>query len=207
MESTEILALDAMGVIYPIGDDLRDLLIPFVRERGCVVLEEEIADVYRKCSRGEVSSKELWQRLGLAEDPETLNHRLVQKYTIDPHVLSFLESCRQKGITVTCLSNDPSEWSKLRRERFGLHRYIQLWVISGDVGSRKPDTAIYHALASETGKEFGQIWFVDDRKVNLEAASRLGMKPVLFNSNPDCRDETGVRVVNGFQELAWLLEL
>lgn len=29
-----ILVLDAMGVIYTVGDDVRDLLCPFVHEHG-----------------------------------------------------------------------------------------------------------------------------------------------------------------------------
>ena len=29
----KILALDAMGVIYPVGDDVKDLLYPFILEK------------------------------------------------------------------------------------------------------------------------------------------------------------------------------
>jgi hypothetical protein len=36
-------ALDAMGVIFPVADDLRDLLIPCLRSKGSTAPDEAIS--------------------------------------------------------------------------------------------------------------------------------------------------------------------
>jgi hypothetical protein len=46
------LALDAMGVIYPAGDDVAELLCPFVREHGRVSDDNRIEALYREVNLG-----------------------------------------------------------------------------------------------------------------------------------------------------------
>ena len=38
------VALDAMGVIFPVADDLRELLIPFIRSKGSATPDEAIIE-------------------------------------------------------------------------------------------------------------------------------------------------------------------
>jgi len=52
----------------------------------------------------------------------------------------------QRGIAVACLTNDVSEWSALLRRRFELETRIRPWIVSGDVGARKPDPQIFAVL-------------------------------------------------------------
>jgi putative hydrolase of the HAD superfamily len=68
------------------------------------------------------------------------------------------------------------------RERFGLHRFIDGFVISGDVGARKPDAAIYKHLLSQMGTRAESVILVDDRPRNLDAAAALGFQTILFGS-------------------------
>ncbi|MEX2598935.1 MAG: HAD-IA family hydrolase [Dehalococcoidia bacterium] len=200
----QVLALDAMGVIYSTGDDLRSLLIPFVERSGCSLGEDEIAAIYRKCLVGAATTKDFWEHLGLGTDQEAFEQEFIQSYSLDPEAIPFLDECCKKGIVVACLTNDVSNWSRFRRERFGLHHYIQHWVVSGEVGCRKPDPLIYQALIDKVGAEFDQCWFVDDREPNVEAAARLGMRAVLFN-NSSAHSSSTYTTVNGFRELRLLL--
>ncbi|MCL1922605.1 MAG: hypothetical protein FWG15_01830 [Propionibacteriaceae bacterium] len=52
----KVLALDAMGVIYRHADDVEELLIPYLRDRGCVVPTAQIEELYHRCSLGQISS-------------------------------------------------------------------------------------------------------------------------------------------------------
>ena len=71
------VVLDAMGVIYQPADDVQDLLMPFVRSKGCRKSATSISRLYNAASRGTMTSAELWDRLGAPGDGETLDRELV----------------------------------------------------------------------------------------------------------------------------------
>lgn len=104
------------------------------------------------------------------------------------------------------LSNDIAEHSRYLRRRFGLESVIIHWVISGEVGLRKPDPQIFEALGSRTGWPLVECLFVDDNAVNLDTAKALGMATVLFGA-PSPSGGTGHPVAASFEQLASLLQL
>lgn len=59
------LVLDAMGVIYRAGDDVVELLIPYLRGKGCRLPDAEIEGLYRVASLGEMTSSKFWSRCGV----------------------------------------------------------------------------------------------------------------------------------------------
>ena len=174
-----VVALDAMGVIYQPGADVDDLLIPFVRERGCTRSDGEIIDLYNDASRGLLNTRELWERLGVLGDPGLLDHEIAARYSVTDGLLDFLRWCTDAGIPVACISNDISEWAVLRAQHFALAGAIVSWTISGDVGHRKPDGAIYDAFLATVPVTANCI-FVDDRIDNVVAAASRGMRSILF---------------------------
>lgn len=70
--------------------------------------------------------------------------------------------------------------------------------ISGDLKIQKPDERIFLLTIEQLGCTAEDCFYVDDREGNLEAASKLGMNTVLFNSRNV--QYTGNRV-NDFVEL------
>jgi len=94
---------------------------------------------------------------------------------------AFLRKASRQFREIWCLSNDVAEWSEKLRQRHGLTRWFNGFVISGDVGSRKPDKEIYKALIERVNESPNKLLFVDDHEVNLDTASSLGMKTILFD--------------------------
>ena len=89
-------ALDAMGVILPVADDLRDLLIPFLRSKGSTTPDEAIIDAYRVCYRdGALAS--IWQCTGL-DSTGGLEDEYLACYELNAGVVEFLESRRENWI-------------------------------------------------------------------------------------------------------------
>lgn len=43
-DATDVVAFDAMGVLYSRADDVGELLVPFLRSRGCVLERHDIPD-------------------------------------------------------------------------------------------------------------------------------------------------------------------
>jgi hypothetical protein len=133
-ENIEVVVLDAMGVIYRAGDDVAELLVPFVQTHGTVCDVSEIERQYTLASRGSISAQVLWERLGV--DPALEDAYLAQHALMDG-LRDLLLVLTRRGFRLACLSNDVSEWSIKLRRKFELETQIQTWVISGDVGARK----------------------------------------------------------------------
>lgn len=171
------LALDAMGVIYKVGDDVAELLRPFIAKHGGTADVALVQTMYREASLGRMPSAEFWRQVGL--DP-ALENAYLDGVRLARGLRPFLRSVKPSVASIWCLSNDVSEWSRKLRDRFGLDRLLDGYVISGDVGARKPDPAIYRHLIAQVGAEPASIVFVDDRLPNLDAAAALGIESIYF---------------------------
>jgi FMN phosphatase YigB (HAD superfamily) len=191
------LALDAMGVIFTVGDDVKDLLYPFIIEKRGINDFNHISETYEKASLGEISAQDFWYGVGL--DP-ALEDEYLCRHKLSDGLVDFLPTASSCGIEVWCLSNDLAEWSQKLRCNFGLNDYLAGAVISGEVGLRKPDPAIYHALLEKSGYKAVETLFVDDNVRNLDAAAALNFQTVLFD--PLHRSiNSGHKPVSSFREL------
>jgi putative hydrolase of the HAD superfamily len=181
--TAEILLLDAMGVLYQAGDDVAELLVPFVRRHGRTELPaEEIEREYISASLGRTDSAAFWQRVGVnpaLEDDYLAGHRLIEGTT------EVLPALKDRFGCIACLSNDITDWSVKLRRRFALERWIDPWFISGDLGLRKPSAAIYQVVTERLAARPQDIVFVDDRLRNLDAAAMLGFRTVLLDVRGD----------------------
>src|SRR5688500_5938148 len=100
-----------MGVIYSAGDDLRQLLIPFIRARRPELTEAEIAPLYRACYRHGVPAEAFWRGVGL--DP-SVEDAFLGTYELMPGVVNFLKQMQVAHIPVFGFSNDVAEWATKR---------------------------------------------------------------------------------------------
>ncbi len=186
------IVFDAKGVLYRHGEDVDDLLIPYVRDRGSAAEAEQIRALYLEASLGAISSAQLWTSIGIpagdSDDDYCGRHELTDG------VREFL--AMEHGARLACLSNDVSEWSAILRRRFGIEEAFDAWLISGDVGLRKPDPQIYELLARRLGTDGDAVIFVDDRPHNLNAAANRGWITVQFGG-----ERSDHRSVQGFAEL------
>lgn len=170
-----------MGVIYRHGDDLRALLVPFMRRHGSETEFDTIRTRYIEASHGRITAARFWTEMGL--DP-AIEDEFLGLYELTRGLMEFLGRARDRFAAVGCLSNDVSEWAVKRAALFGIDDLFDAWIISGDVNSRKPDAAIYQAFLDRTGAPAAEIVFVDDRPVNLDGAAAAGMTAVLYNPGP-----------------------
>ncbi|HXZ95262.1 MAG TPA: HAD-IA family hydrolase [Dehalococcoidia bacterium] len=197
-----IIVLDAMGVIYPTANDNRDLLCPFVAEKGGTKDVSKIEMLYNSTSLGNMSSAQFWKAVGL--DPR-LEDEYLQRYELSDGLPDFLEAVNSQGYEVWCLSNDISEWSKKLRARFGLDKYVRGFVISGDVGVRKPEPAIFDYLIGQLTLNPHDAVFVDDQARNLDVAAALGFSTILFApAGHDLTDEKHIVATSFADVLQWL---
>ena len=198
----EELVLDAMGVIYQSCDDVKELLVPFIREKGSNIDKKTIEDLYTRASLGEFSSEEFWAKVGVDYN---LEDEYLDRHQLSVGLLDFLAVFKnQAKAPIYCLSNDVSEWSIKLRRKFQLDQYIEKWFISGDLKIRKPSPRIYDVLIREVNVEPTQMLFVDDRKKNVAAANEFGIQTVLCtinNSAEGYNDDDESAAIYSFNEL------
>jgi HAD superfamily hydrolase (TIGR01509 family) len=195
---TKVVILDAMGVMYATGDDVKDLLCPFIAEKGGISDIEKITSLYMAASLGNMTASEFWQSVGVAP---SLEDEYLQGHKLTDGLIEFLEAVNSRGGEVWCLSNDLSEWSKQLRDRFKLDRYLRGFVISGDVGVRKPDPAIFEHLIRRLDVTAGDAIFVDDNHKNLDSATELEIQTILFDASGKNPSHSGYKSVRDFNEL------
>ena len=198
----KILVLDAMGVIYQSCDDVEELLVPFIREKGSKIDKTIIENLYTRASLGEFSYEEFWAKVGVDYN---LEDEYLDGHQLSVGLLDFLSVFKnQVKAPIYCLSNDVSEWSIKLRQKFQLNQYIEGWFISGDLKVRKPSLGIYDVLIREANVEPTQMLFVDDREKNTAAANEFGIQTVLCKINNSAErhsDECESTVIHSFNEL------
>ena len=201
MNIDKILVLDAMGVVYQSCDDVEELLVPFIKEKGSNIDKKTIEDLYTRASLGEFSSEEFWAKVGVDYN---LEDEYLDRHQLSVGLLDFLAVFKnQVEAPIYCLSNDVSEWSIKLRRKFQLDQYIERWFISGDLKIRKPSPGIYDVLIRDANVKPTQMLFVDDREKNTAAANEFGIQTVLceINNEDGYNDEGESAVIHSFNEL------
>jgi epoxide hydrolase-like predicted phosphatase len=136
--------------------------------------------------RGEIAipdfERELARRLtthdGRQVEPEGLLGRMFAGFSKQQPMFDAVRRARGRGLRTALLSNSwgmdypRDEWDEL----------FDAVVISGEVGMRKPEPAIYRYAAQQLRVEPAECVFVDDLGPNVKGAVGVGMVGVKFVS-------------------------
>jgi epoxide hydrolase-like predicted phosphatase len=107
---------------------------------------------------------------------ENLVDRLFAKAGPDEAMLGAVAAAKRAGKRTGLISNSWGEALKYDRDAF--EELFDIWVISHEVGMRKPDPAIYELATEKIGLPPDACVFVDDLGGNLKPAKQLGMATV-----------------------------
>jgi putative hydrolase of the HAD superfamily len=113
-----------------------------------------------------------------------------------PEVIAIVRALSEGGVPVYGLSNMPaSTFAYLQRyDHWKLFRDI---VISGEVKLIKPDAAIFEYISRRNRLEPSETIFIDDHSPNIDAASRLGFRTILFKDAGQCAHELNAFLGSG----------
>jgi putative hydrolase of the HAD superfamily len=101
----------------------------------------------------------------------------------DPEALDLVDRLANTGnYLLATLNNESRELNAHRIAAFGLRRYFSVFLTSGYLGVKKPDERIYRLALDITQRDPQECLFVDDRQLNLECASSLGMTGIHFET-------------------------
>ncbi len=190
------------AVIFDLGGVLVRTLDPQPRQRlaarlgispgelSQLVFDSETA---RLATLGAITTEEHWQAvreaLGLSPDEfTTVPREFWDGDRLDLALVDFLRALRQRYRTAL-LSN---AWDDLRRvmeEHWRITDAFDEIVISAEVGLAKPDVRVFTLTLARLGVLPAEAVFVDDFPENIQAASRVGLQTILFQSPEQALDD------------------
>lgn len=97
--------------------------------------------------------------------------RMFAGFRPEPDMIRVVRAAKAAGVRTGLLSNS---WG-LDYPREGWDELFDVVVISGEVGLRKPDPAIYALAADRLGLRPAEVVFVDDLAPNVRGAAAAGM--------------------------------
>ncbi|MDR1388184.1 MAG: HAD family phosphatase [Propionibacteriaceae bacterium] len=140
--------------------------------------------VHRRPYDQGLSDRDYWRRtlaeLDLTVDLESLLPRLVAAdianwSVIRPAAEAVLVGLRRRGVPAVILSNAPLSFAQAA-DACAFRRLIDQAFYSAELGLAKPDPAIYHHVEAALDRPADQLWFIDDRPENVQAAAALGWR-------------------------------
>jgi len=97
------------------------------------------------------------------------------------------ELSRSGKYLMSTINNESKELNLYRIQTFGLREIFSLFVSSCFVGLRKPEEGIYRLALEITQRPPEECCFIDDRPLNLDSASRLGMHVIQMKTAEQLR--------------------
>jgi putative hydrolase of the HAD superfamily len=144
--------------------------------------------------RGKISLDEYLERT-IFYRPRPFNLDEFKKYMFSlsqpcPETLQLAKGlAKSRRYLVATINNESKELNLFRIQTFGLQEIFSLFVSSCFVGLRKPEAGIYRLALDITQRMPEECCFIDDRPLNLDTASRLGMHVIQMKSTEQLRQE------------------
>lgn len=112
----------------------------------------------------------------------------VRSFVAIPGTMEAVASLRAQGYTVAMLSNVTQGPAAVVR-RAGFYDHFDPLLLSYEIGIEKPDAAAYRILIDTLALPPSSIVFIDDKVENVAAASRCGLRAIVFRDGVALLDE------------------
>jgi putative hydrolase of the HAD superfamily len=145
-----------------------------------LVFESETS---RQASVGQMTTDEHWASIAHrlaqpASESRAIREEFFAGDVVDRDLVDHIRWLRPRYKTALLSNAWPDAREYVMQQQFG--DAFDALIISAEVGVMKPDPGIFQVGLEQLGIAAGEAVFVDDTKVNVEAARALGMHAVLF---------------------------
>jgi putative hydrolase of the HAD superfamily len=145
-------------------------------DKGILLLSDVIK---RGTGRTELSKQEI----------ENIMEQMFSAIKPVPETLNLIRTLKSRGNKLYVLSNLFEETFNYIREKFSIFEMFDGAVISYKLKMAKPEKQIYKYLLDKFQLKPENTLFIDDKQVNVDAASELGIRTVKFINPSQCRNE------------------
>lgn len=145
---------------------------------------------WHRAERGEIAVADIQAELGTYAATagiklvgDEIDVLLVPRYTFNDAVLDRIRTLHEEGIRTGLLTNTFAEFRPTLEQDLDLTMFDAV-VESYAVGARKPEPAIYAAMAAALDVDHDEIVFLDDFVQNLAPAADLGWRTIHVTDIP-----------------------
>lgn len=146
---------------------------------------------------GEISEEKFWEiflETAGAKNIDIEQAKLLWRKYQKPieNMLDLLKELK-KNYRLAALTTISKEWLEYKKEKYGLNEFFEVIVSSGNCGLLKPYLEIYELIAHELKEKMDvdpqECLFVDDAKINLSPAEKIGIRTSLFTKQAEFQKE------------------
>jgi FMN hydrolase / 5-amino-6-(5-phospho-D-ribitylamino)uracil phosphatase len=179
----DAVAFDLMDTV--VRDPFREALSAATPLTPEDLLSRRDPEGWPRFERGEITEAEYWSLYdGIPFDVDAFHRERRAGYRLIDGMGELLDDLAGR-VTRVAATNYPV-WVRELEEGLIRGRFEHV-VASHDIGVRKPDPAFYRRLCELVEAPADRILFVDDRKVNVEAAATAGLRVHHFAGADDLR--------------------
>jgi epoxide hydrolase-like predicted phosphatase len=113
---------------------------------------------------------------------------VIDDFYIDQEMLALIRVLR-KSYTTALLTNFPTHVHDFIQRSWHVDGAFDHIIVSSDVTLIKPDPRIYQLTIDRIGCQANEAVFIDDRKINVDAAKAMGINGILFTTKGKTIDD------------------
>lgn len=96
-----------------------------------------------------------------------------------PEMMDYIKQLKQKhGLKLLAISNEGRELTRHRIEKFRLDNFIDFFIVSCFVGTRKPDAYMWKLALDVAQVKPENVLYFEDRKLFVELSRALGIQAI-----------------------------
>jgi glucose-1-phosphatase len=95
---------------------------------------------------------------------------------------------KNKGYPIFLLSNTNELHFSYIQERYPIVHSMDEWILSYEVGAKKPNQKIYDSIFKRTDVERNEVLYIDDMLEYVEVAKNYGLQGLVFKNAKDVWD-------------------
>ncbi len=103
--------------------------------------------------------------------------------------VTIMKQLKKAGYSLYGLSNWSAETFPMAREQYDFFDLLDDIIISGEVGSIKPEPEIFEIALKRIGKPANECLFIDDSLANIEQARKMGLAAIHFQTSEQLEEE------------------
>jgi putative hydrolase of the HAD superfamily len=187
MKKIKAIIFDYGGVI---ANDYDELLIQDIADKFQISYSETlnaINEIIKPYQKGIISDEEFWKQFSKKVNkklPRGYKSLWTDKYAVeltDKNVLDLIKKLKTMGYKVALLSNTILPHVNFN-QKYGYFDLFNPVILSIETGTRKPEEKIYQIVLKKLNLPPNECVFIDDKKEFSDAASKIGIHGLKFNS-------------------------
>lgn len=151
----------------------------------------KFAEIVKGMDDGTTTNETFFHTLGTlsGQDPAIVKQQMYGYSVLNDEMVSIVKILRQNHYSSVLLSNANTAFIYTVLNKHGIAPLFDEIIISSEIGFAKPSKEIFDYTLQKLKADHNEVIFIDDRRENIQAAERLGIKSLVFTNAEKLKHE------------------